>query len=399
MADHKHINDKGLEAELDAMLGDMDMEAALAGGPSLRPPSEDRFKGGDRVSAVITRVTPMDILVELGPRQQGVCPALQFADAPVEPGTTAEFIVQRFDRGDGLYHLTRVGAVQKADWEHLDIGQVVEAKVTGVNKGGLEMEVAGHRAFMPAGQASLWRVENLEDLLGESMPCEVIEFDRKSRNIVLSRKAVLQREQQAQREQTLATLEEGQTVEGVVRKIMQFGAFVDIGGVDGLIHISDLSHQRIKDPSEVVQEGQRVRVQVLKIDTENNRIGLGLKQTQDDPFALAVNEIQTGATVTGRVTRLAPFGVFVELAPGVEGLVHISELANERINRPDQVVKVDEVVTVKVLEVDPGSRRIALSRKALLESEAENVDRGEDTGLAKLKAKYGDPKNLKGGLF
>lgn len=398
--------DPQTQAELDAAMADLDMESMLSGGAtgagadqtSAQPQATRRLNPGDKTTGRIVSVTPNDVFVELGPKRQGVCDIIQFETQP-KVGDPIDVIVQRFDGGEGLFYLTRVGAVQKADWEYLEEGQVIEARVTGVNKGGLEIDLAGHRAFMPAGQVDLYHVDKLEDFVGQTIKCEVVEFNREKRNIVLSRRAILERERDQMREQLYSTLEPGMNVEGVVRKIMPFGAFIDLGaGVDGLAHISDLSYSRVKDPGEVVQEGQKVLVRVLKVDQEARRIGLGLKQTQADPFASAAQEIQPGATVTGRVTRIAQFGAFVEIQPGVEGLIHISELAHERIGRVNQVVQEDQIVTAQVLDVDPESRRVSLSLKALQQKAEDEAERPVDPGLAKLKARFGSDRRLKGGL-
>jgi len=407
--------DPETQAEIDAMLSDRSIDSLMdrddTPAPDDQPQSTDQMmdsataaprsrmlRSKDKSTGVIIQVTNEEVLVELGPKQEGVCPIAQFDSVP-KCGDRMEFTVLRFNRNEGLYVLIRAGAVQKGDWENLEEGQVVLARVTGTNKGGLEMEVAGHRAFMPAGQVSLWHVDQLEDLLEESMACEVVEFDRRSKNIVLSRRAVLEREREEQREKLWETIEPGQDLEGTVRKLMPFGAFVDLGGVDGLIHISDLSYQRVKDPSEVVSEGQAVTVRVLKVDKESNRVGLGLKQTQTDPYESSAASINPGDRVTGTITRITNFGAFVEIQPGVEGLIHISELGHERVNRVDQVVQEGEVVTVEVLDVDHDSRRISLSLKAMKQGEEEEMSRQDDPSMAKLRARFGSgPDQLKGGI-
>ena len=288
----------------------------------------------------------------------------------------------------------------------LEIGQVVEARVVGVNKGGLELEVAQHRAFMPASQVSLERVEDLSVFVGEKFTCQVSQLDRRGKgNIVLSRRDLLSQERKEQAEKLKATLKEGQTVEGTVRKIMPFGAFIDLGGIDGLVHISDLSHERVnfgeKNVQRFLKEGDRVTVQILKIDWDANRISLGMKQLQADPFAAAASEIAEGAELTGKVTRLADFGAFVEVASGVEGLVHVSEIAHRRINRPADVLSDGQVVKVKVLKIDPSDRRISLSIKALekspQEKKAEEIRQQESPALRRLREKFGK-QGFKGGL-
>lgn len=329
--------------------------------------------GREQRPGKIVSVGPTDIFIEFGPKDLGVVSRLQWPDDKDLPavGDTLEVVVASRD-SDGLLVCSRPGTVQKAEWEFLEPGQVIEAKVTGVNKGGLELEVAGHRAFMPAGQVGGMgeHIADLSVFVGEKMKCKVARVDRSGKgNIVLSRRDVLMEERKAAAEKLKSSLAEGQVVEGTVRKIMPFGAFVDLGGVDGLVHISDMTHDRVghgeKFVHRYVKEGEKVRVQILKIDWDANRLSLGMKQIHADPFATAASEITEGAEVNGRVTKLVEFGAFVEITPGVEGLVHISELAWRRVGSVAEVLKQDEVIKAKVLKIDPESRRISLSIKAL----------------------------------
>jgi ribosomal protein S1 len=373
--------------------------------------------GREMRPGTVVSVGPTDVFIEFGPKELGVVPRLQWAEgeAVPEPKQVIEVVVDRRD-DDGLLLCSRPGSVQKADWELLEPGQVIEAKVTGVNKGGLELEVSGHKAFMPAGQVAVDHIADLSVFVGEKVRCQVMRVDRSGRgNIVLSRREVLLQERKERGEKLKATLAEGQVVEGTVRKIMPFGAFVDLGGVDGLVHVSDLTHDRVghgeKFVARYIKEGERVKVQILKLDWEGGRVSLGVKQIQADPFAQAANDIKEGAEVNGRVTKIAEFGAFVELAPGVEGLVHISELAWRRVGKVEEVVKPDEVVKAKVLKIDPQSRRISLSLKALTPPPERPAAKGprEKGGrtaeeilkvspeLRRLREKYG-AKQLKGGI-
>ncbi len=404
--------DPDIEKEVEAMLSDDSLDAMLLGGGpthsgssspdsssfSVMDTSTDEVRVGQKANGRVMIVGKDSVLIEFGPKQQGACPREQFGDDPPVVGDTIEVNVQRYDRTEGLFIVNRIGAVQKAAWEDLEEGMVVQAHCTGKNKGGLEMEVAGHRAFMPAGQVSVWHVENLEEFIGQTIACEVVEFKRAQRNIVLSHRAVMERERAESREKLLAELEVGQVREGVVRKVMPFGVFVDLGGMDGLVHVSDLSYSRIKDPSEVIKVGEHLRVQVLSVDTDSNKIGLGLKQLQDDPFTTTMESLKEGGVVTGRITKITDFGAFVEIQPGVEGLIHISEMSHDRVNRVNQVVKADEIVQVQVLSIDPETRRIGLSLKALQEKKAEEEPRKDDAALKKLMAKFGSDRELKGGL-
>jgi small subunit ribosomal protein S1 len=301
-------------------------------------------------------------------------------------GSDLEVVIDRFEAAESIFVCSRPGAVVKAAWENLEVGQTVEGKVVGVNKGGLEVEVAGHRAFMPASQVSLERIPDLSVMIGEKVTCQVAQLDKRGKgNIVLSRRDLLAAERKDKAAKLKGSLNEGDTLDGTVRKIMPFGAFVDIGGVDGLVHISDLSYDRVGFGEQAIgkhlKEGQQVKVRVLKVewndeDPKKSRISLGVKQLAADPFQTAVNDIKEGAEVGGRITRLADFGAFVELAPGVEGLVHVSEIAWKRIGHPKDVLKENEVVRCKVLKLDPGSRKISLSIKAMTEAPAPPAGRG-----------------------
>jgi len=406
MPDSRTDLDAKLEKEIQDALGDMSIDDILADEerPGGRPPgraahSQPKTERTMRTGTIVA-VHGSDVIVEFGPRTTGICPLNLFEEQP-KLGAPMEFIIERFDRDDEIYVLSRKGSVAKAEWESLEVGQTVEARCVGVNKGGLEMEVAQHRAFMPAGQVDIRHVDNLEQFVEQKLPCEVIEIDRQRGRIILSRRAHVQQERDRQREQTLAVIEVGQEVDGTVTTLKPYGAFVDIGGVDGLVHISDLSHHRIHDPSEVVKVGDKVRVRILKIDESENpvRISLGLKHTVADPFHSAANTLEEDATVTGRVTKIMDFGAFIEISPGVEGLVHISELSHEHVKRVDHVVKQGEIVTAKVLSIDRGKQRISLSIKALRQREEELQERRLDRGLEKLKARFGsDWGHLKGGL-
>ncbi len=371
-----------MNAEIDAAMADMMKEgaadptarpAAPAGGggakPAIRGPRVVQA-GREMRPGKIVAVGPTDIFIEFGPKELGVLSRIQFKEEELpKVGDTMEVVVQQRD-ADGLILCVRPGTVQKADWELLEPGQTVEAKVVGVNKGGLELEVAGHRAFMPAGQVSLDRIPDLSVMIGEKLTCVVTRVERAGKgNIVLSRRDMLAEERKQKAAAIKATLAVGQVLDGTVRKIMPFGVFVDIGGVDGLVHVSDLTFDRVaygeKGIAKYAQEGQAVKVQVLSIDQENDRISLGMKQVQGDPFAQTTNSLTEGSEVTGRVKNIAEFGAFIELAPGVEGLVHISEIDHKRIGKVSDVLKPDEIVQAKILKIDSTTRRISLSIKAL----------------------------------
>ena len=365
-------------AEIEAAMEDLSDavgEAATTHKKPIRGPRE--VKGGreHRTGTVVS--VGSDVFVEFGPKELGVVEMTQWKEGQDKPvvGTQLEVVVQRYEPTESLFICALPGAVQKADWEMLEVGQVIEARVTGVNKGGLELEIANHRAFMPASQVDINRIPDLSVFVGEKLTCQVQKVDKRGGgNIVLSRRDIIQAERAKAAESMKQVLKEGDTLQGTVRKIMDFGAFVDLGGVDGLVHLNDLTHERVnhgaKSVAKFVSEGQQVTVQVLKIDWEANRISLGIKQLQDDPFAAAKEEIVEGATLTGKVTNITDFGAFVEVANGIEGLVHISELDYKRVNKVEDAVQKGEVVQVKVLKVDPDSRKISLSIKQTKEAPA-----------------------------
>ncbi len=372
-----------VQAELDAEVCHRGVESNRPGAPkpTPRPAGPAAIRGPRVVSAgreertgKVVSVGPTDVFVEFGPKQFGIIERTQYPDEADLPkvGDDVTVVVVRRDPKDGVFICARPGAVQKAAWEDMEIGQNVEARVTGVNKGGLELELnGGHQAFMPASQVSLDRVEDLSVYIGQKFTCQVQRIDRRGKgNVVLSRRDLLAVERKEKAAKLKQTITEGQVVDGVVRKIMPYGAFVDLGGLDGLLHASDITHERgmlmgEKAIAKHITEGQPIRVQVLKVDLENDRISLGLKQLSEDPFQAALSEVVEGAELSGRVVRFAEFGAFVEVAKGVEGLVHISEIEHRRIGHASDVLKQDEIVKVKVLKIDPATRKISLSVKAL----------------------------------
>lgn len=374
-ANHNEMS-ADLNAEMEAAMKQAMNEPApvaakAAGRPAIRGPRVVEA-GRERRTGRVVSVGPSDVFLEFGPKELGIVSRTQLKPDQELPavGSELEVFIDKFEAAESLFICSLPGAVQKASWELLEAGQTVEAKVTGVVKGGLELEVAGHRAFMPGSQVAVERIPDLNVFMGEKFTCEVVRVERAgSGNIVLSRRNVLERERKENAEKLKGQIKEGDTLEGTVRKIMPFGAFVDLGGLDGLVHISDLTYDRVgygeKAIEKILKEGQRVTVRVLKVDWDNNRLSLGMKQLAGDPFQTATQSITEGAELTGRVKRVAEFGAFVEISPGVEGLVHISELDHKRVQRTEDAVKVDQIVQVRVLKIDRDSRRVSLSIKAL----------------------------------
>jgi small subunit ribosomal protein S1 len=389
--------DPALQAEIDAALGNASFEDLVTDEPG---DESNQGRGGKRPrrEGTIVAIRDREVLIEFGPKLQGVCPVDQF-DEPPATGTRETFTIDRTDPNDGVLFCSRRGGVQKAQWDTIEIGQIIEARCTGTNTGGLEMEVAGHPAFMPAGHVELHHVPDLSIFTGQKMPCEVIELDRSRNRMVLSRRGMLEAQRAEARTTLLESLEVGQTIDAVITRVQPFGAFADIGGLDGLIHISEMCWERIDDPNTIVKVGETVRVQVLSVELEQDppRVGLGMKQLMTDPIHAAMSGFNEGDVLEGTVRKTADFGAFVELTKGVDGLVHISELSHERVKHVGDVVKVGQTVTVKVMSIDPATRRIALSMKQAGGDDGGDVDRGEDPMIAKLKAKFGD-RELKGGL-
>lgn len=355
--------DAALQRELDEALGGMSLDQIIDAEESAEKGARGTGQGVRKGRVVA--IQGDDIFLDLGGRSEGVLPVAQFADEPLpEIGQIVEVTIEGYDQADGLLVLSRQGAVMAAAWETLEEGQVLEGRVTGENKGGLEMDIQGIRAFMPISQIEMFRVEGLKDYVGQRLRCQVTEVDRSEKNVIVSRRALLELEAEEKREEMFNSLIEGKTVTGVVRSIMPYGAFVDIGGADGLLHVRDMSHARVEDPHEVVKEGQKIEVMILKIDREARKIGLGLKQVMPDPWTDAETKWPIGEVVTGRITRLADFGAFLELTPGVEGLIPISEMSfAKRIKHPSEVINVGDVTKVRVMNVDVAKKRISLSLK------------------------------------
>lgn len=386
-----------LQNEFQQALGDVAIDELITSGEALS--QQTLLEPESRHSGRVVAVRRDDVFIELGGREQGVVPLRQFPKPP-EPGATIEVRVTRFNPEEGIYELALpYSAAEIGDWSQLEEGMLVEARVTGHNTGGLECEVGHVRGFIPVSQIALYRVEDLAQFVGEKFNCVVTEANPERRNLVLSRRAVLEREQQEARQRLWESLEPGQIREGVVRKLMDFGAFVDIGGVDGLVHISQLGWGRVAHPREVLQEGQRIQVRIQKIDPETKRISLSYRELLRNPWDDVENKYPVNSTIHGKVTKLMEFGAFVELEPGVEGLVHISELSHKRVWRVSDVVKEGDEVDAVVLSVDRQAQRISLSMKNLLPAEPAQAEKPEDAEPPPAKKPPKKPSQpLRGGL-
>ena len=331
------------------------------------------FEEGEVVSGEVVRIDKDEVLVDIGYKSEGVIPSHELSiRRSVDPaeevtlGEQVDALVLTKEDQEGRLILSKKRARFEKAWRKIEAaaetGEPVEGSVIEVVKGGLILDL-GVRGFLPASLVDIRRVHNLDEFKGQTLECKVIELNRSRNNVVLSRRAVLEEERKEVREQILERLQPGQIVEGKISNIVDFGAFVDLEGIDGLIHISELSWSHVNHPSEVLEIGQTVRVKVLDIDRDRQRISLGLKQTQEDPWQKVLNEYKQGDVLEGKVTKVVAFGAFIEIVPGVEGLVHISELAEHHVEAPGEVVNPGEEKWVRILEIDEERRRISLSIK------------------------------------
>jgi small subunit ribosomal protein S1 len=332
------------------------------------------FDEGDLVDGTIVKIERDEVLVDIGFKSEGVIPSRELSirkDADpselVEVGDKIEALVLQKEDKDGRLILSKKRAEYERSWisveEKFKAGEPVVGEVIEVVKGGLIIDI-GLRGFLPASLVDLRRVKDLDMYLNTELEARIIEMDRNRNNVVLSRRVLLEEGRKNERAEILAKLNKGMRLKGTVSSIVDFGAFVDLGGIDGLVHISELSWNHVNHPTDVVKVGQEVEVEVLDVDLNRERISLGLKQTQPDPWIKLVEAYPVGTIVDGTVTKIVPFGAFVQLGEATEGLVHISEMAPRHIETPAQVVKVGDVVKVKVMEVNSDRRRISLSMKA-----------------------------------
>jgi small subunit ribosomal protein S1 len=403
--------DKLIEDEMAQAMSGFNVESTVAQAENqqtARPLGTTAAPGGKKKGRIVG-VHGKDVFVEVpGGRSQGVLPIQQFEGQPPVIGEEVEFEVERYDATNGLLVLTREGSAQVVtDWSSVAFGMIVEARVTGTNKNktGLTIEVNGIKGFMPASQIDAYRVEDIEQFVNQRLKVMVTEVNPDERNLLVSRRALLERERQQKAEEFWRTIAEGQVRKGIVRSVKPFGAFVDLGGADGLIPVSEFSWQRVNDLSEFVKVGQTVEVLVNRVDFDARKIGLSVKQLTTSPWDEFAKRVKAGARVIGKVTRIADFGAFVELEPGIEGLIHVSQLSNQRVRRVRDVVEEGQSVEVEVLSVDAESRRIALSLKAIAQAKedaevaAEEAERQADVKAAEeMMANRPANPNLRGGI-
>ena len=342
------------------------------------------FNDGDIVEGTVVKVDHDEVLLDIGYKTEGVIPSRELSikhdvdpDEVVEVGDQIDALVLTKEDKEGRLILSKKRAQYERAWGAIEELQAKEEPVTGtvieVVKGGLIIDI-GLRGFLPASLVEMRRVRDLEPYIGQELEAKIIELDKQRNNVVLSRRAFLEQTQSEVRSEFLHQLQKGQVRKGVVSSIVNFGAFVDLGGVDGLVHVSELSWKHIDHPSEVVTVGDEVTVEVLDVDLDRERVSLSLKATQEDPWRVFARTHAVGQIVPGKVTKLVPFGAFVRVEDGIEGLVHISELAQRHVEVPDQVVNVGEDVMVKVIDIDLERRRISLSVKQADEDYTEEFD-------------------------
>ena len=354
-----------------------------------------RIKKGEIVTGEVLYVTDNEVMVNLGYRSDGIISKEELSkNTDAKPsdlykqGDEIEVFVLKMDDGDGNVVLSARRVEDMKVWDEIEESynnhEIVTAKVINQVKGGLTASLDGISAFIPASHVTVKFQRDLSKFVGDDFQCEIIDFDKRKRRIVLSRKNVLMRELEEKRSQIFESLHIGDVIEGTVQRLTNFGAFVDIGGIDGLVHISELSWNRVKHPSEVVSAGDKVKVQVLSLDEEKDRIALGLKQTTEKPWDKFINAVKVGDVVKGKVVNILDFGAFVRLEEGVDGLLHVSQICREHIEKPQDRLEIGQEVEVKVIEIDQENKKISLSIKALLEPIEDNENK-EKTEKPKVK--------------
>ncbi len=362
------------------------------------------FNDGDLVSGQVVKIDHDEVLLDIGYKTEGVIPSRELSikhdidpSEVVELGSEVEALVLTKEDKEGRLILSKKRAQYERAWGDIEKVKENDGVVTGtvieVVKGGLILDI-GLRGFLPASLVEMRRVRDLAPYIGQQIEAKIIELDKNRNNVVLSRRAYLEETQSAVRSSFLNELEKGQVREGVVSSIVNFGAFVDLGGVDGLVHVSELSWKHIDHPSEVVEVGQPVTVEVLEVDLDRERVSLSLKATQEDPWQAFARTHALGQIVPGKVTKLVPFGAFVRVEDGIEGLVHISELATRHVDLAEQVVSVGEEVFVKIIDIDMDRRRISLSLKQANEGVDPNATEF-DPALYGMAAEYDEAGNYK----
>lgn len=336
--------------------------------------SISKFTEGQTVKGEVVRITSDAVLLDIGYKSDAMIPIEEIRRADgtidVKVGDKVSAIIEKLEGKNGLVVLSRKKAAKIKVWDDIvrlcEQGGFIEGRITGKVKGGLFVDLGGVQAFLPGSQVDMKPVKDkdMDDLLGKTFQFKVLNYNRKAENVVVSRRAYLEEAREIQKGKTLEGLREGATVQGVVKNIMDYGAFVDIGGIDGLLHLNDISWKRINHPSDVLKVGDKVTVRVLRLDVANKKISLGMKQTTTDPWTEVISKYPVGTRVKGRIVNLTDFGAFVELEEGVEGMIHVSEMSwTKKIKHPSSILSVGEMVEAVVLDVDPSARKMALGLK------------------------------------
>jgi len=335
--------------------------------------SVKQVKEGEVVSGTVVAVDDDQVQVDVGFKSEGLVDSWEFMDEDgtllVKPGDTVEVLVESTEDEEGRIVLSKEKADRVRLWNEIskayDEDRAVEGVIVSRVKGGLAVDI-GVKAFLPGSQVDLRPIRNLEEMLGKRLEFKIIKFNQRRGNIVLSRRVLLEKERKKLREETLGQLQEGQIVDGVIKNITDYGAFIDLGGIDGLLHVTDMSWGRVNHPSELFQVGDEIKVKVLKFDPETERVSLGLKQIQPDPWVDASMRYPLGKRINAKVVALTDYGAFLELEPGIEGLVHVSEMSwTKRVKHPSKVVSISDQVDAVVLDVDENNRKISLGMKQI----------------------------------
>ncbi len=363
MESNENTNEEVEGMEMDE---DLDMEQSFE---EMFESSMQELNVGDVVLGTIVQVTGDHVVVDVGYKSEGVIPLYEFKDEEgkidIKVGDEVDVLFERRENDSGLIGLSKEKADRQKIWGSLEEGAVVEGKIVGRIKGGLTVDI-GINAFLPGSQVDLRPVRNLEKLLGASFDFKIIKLNKRRGNIVLSRRVLLEEQRESMRSDTLETLSEGQEVEGIVKNLTDYGSFIDLGGIDGLLHITDMSWGRVNHPSDVLSVGEKIKVKILKYDRERERVSLGLKQITPDPWLEVESVYPVGGKVQGKVVSLTDYGAFVELEDGVEGLIHVSEMSwTKRIKHPNKILTVGDEVETVVLALDIPNRRISLGLKQI----------------------------------
>jgi ribosomal protein S1 len=378
-------------AEEEQSSGEMDFGAIL----EQFEQEQTAFSKGELVTGKVVGVSERGVMIDFGYKSEGVADVSEFTspegEVTVKPGDEVEVVIRSMDSGDNPPVLSRLDALRRRAWIEIESaynqGTPIKGRVVNKTKGGLTVDISGVDAFLPGSLVDSRPIRNLDQFIGQEIEAKVIKFSRKRNNIVLSRKALTDEIVNAQKEQTFSQIDEGYVVEGTVKSLLEYGAFVDIGGIDGLLHVTDMSWGRLEKPSQMFKVGDRIQVKILKLDREKEKISLGYKQLLPDPWSAVEELYPVGSRIKGKVSSLTDYGAFVEIEPGVEGLVHVSEMTwSKRTKHPKNIVKPGEEVEVQVLGIDLNDRRISLGMKQLMPNPWDTIHERYQVG-SKIRGK------------